>query len=520
MHRRVPFGGDRPLARHAPVIVCVVLLVAAHLLVGARYGLHRDEMYFVACGRRLAAGYVDHPPFVPLVARVACAFGGCDVVGLRLPSLLARIAALVLSLRMVRTLGGGRFAETVTGLAMVFAPAFLRMGKILCIPVFEPVFWTGGALILLHLSRGGPRWWWLVLGAIIGLGTLNKHSMLIWAVGAALAVLLMPALRVQLQSVWPWCAVVLVGVVVLPNLVWQREHQWATLEFLRTMRSGILAEIPRALFALGQVLYMHPFAAVIWLPGLWLSLGRRSHGADRAFGVIYLAAATLLLLTRGKPYYLAPAYPPLFAIGAIAWERWLTRFRSRAVFVTTQLTTGLTMSALTLPVLPLPQLDAAVGAMLGRVVPPIALTHDLHDEHGWKPLVQVVGTTWHGLSSDLQRRTEILTQNYGQAAAIDHFGPSVGLPKAASGHMSYFLWGPTKPDADAVLAVGLPPNWLARHCGSVNVRGVVDHPLAVPSERRVPLVLCRGLSQPLARLWPELKRYDHRLPTPAGTGHP
>jgi hypothetical protein len=493
-----------------------VLLVAGHLFVGARYGMHRDEMYFVACGHRLAAGYVDHPPFVPFVARAACALGGCDVTGLRIAPLLARIATVVLTVLLVQALRGGAFAQAVAGLAMVVAPAFLRMGKILCIPVFEPLFWTSGVLILLRLSRGGPRWWWLVLGAVVGVGTLNKHTMLIWALGAAVGTLIEPRLRTQLRSVWPWLGALVAVLVMLPNLIWQRENHWATLEFLRTIHSGMLAEIPRALFALGQLLYMHPFAALVWLPGLWLCIVRPSNGGvERAFGAIYLVALSVFLLTRGKPYYLAPAYPPLFAVGAVAWERWLTRFRSRAFFVTMQLSTGLAMAALTLPVLSLPRMDAAVGMLLGRIVPPMALTHDLHDEYGWKELAAVVGEAWRSLSREEQQRTQIVTRNYGEAAALDYFGAGLGLPHAASGHMTYHLWGPEKPDADAILAVGLRHEWLASRCARLEQRAVVDHVLATPVERSVPVVLCRGLTKPVRDLWPELKRYDNSAGEPS-----
>jgi hypothetical protein len=503
------------VGRHAPLLGCVLLIVVGHLLIGSRYGVHRDEMYFVACGRQLAAGYVDHPPLVPAVARGACSVGGCGTGSLRLPSLVARVAAVVLTILLVRTLGGGPFAQTMAGLAVVFAPAYLRMGKILCLPVFEPVFWTAGALLLVRLARDEAGRHWLVLGLVVGVGTLNKHTMSIWALGAAIASLTVPRLRAQLRTAWPWLGLGVAVVAMVPNVLWQWQHNYATLEFLRTIRSGMLAEIPRSLFVAGQLLYMHPFSALLWLPGLWLCLVRPGgEGATRAFGIIFLVGFGAFLVTRGKPYYLAAAYPPLFAAGAIGWERRLKRWSSRGVLVGAQVTTGVAMAVLTLPVLSLPRMDAVVGAMFGRVVPPIALTHDLHDEYGWGALAESVAAVWRELPPDEQARTEIVTGNYGEAAAIDYFGPVLGLPRAASGHMNYFLWGPTKPDADMVLAVGLRPDWLARSCGRLEERGGADHPLAAPSERRVPLVLCRDLAKPLGNLWPELKRYDNSADRP------
>lgn len=489
---------------------CLLLIVVGHFLIGKRYGVHRDEMYFVACGRQLAAGYVDHPPFVPSLARATSSLGGCGVGSLRIPSLIARIAAVVLTFVLVRALVGGSFAQTLAGLAVVFAPAYLRMGKILCIPVFEPVFWTAGALLLVVLARGGPKWCWVVIGLVVGVGTANKHTMLVWALGAAVGSLTVPRLRAQLSSVWPWLGVSIAAVAIVPNLVWQRDNGYATFEFLRTLRTGMLAEIPRSLFVLGQLLYMHPFSALLWLPGLWLCLARPGDKVVlRALGIIFVVGFGVFLVTRGKPYYLAAAYPPLFAAGAVQWERGLRRPWTRGVFIAAQLGTGVALAVLTLPILSLPRMDAAVGAVLGRVVPPIALTHDLHDEYGWRELAESVAAVWSDLSPDEQTRTEIITQNYGEAAAIDYFGPALGLPRAASGHMNYFLWGPTKPNADTVLGVGVRPEWLAQRCARIDDRGVADHPLAAPSERRVPLVLCRGLARPLGALWPELKRYDH-----------
>jgi hypothetical protein len=166
--------------------------------------------------------------------------------------------------------------------------------------------------------------------------------------------------------------------------------------------------------------------------------------------------------------------------------------------------------------LSLPRMDAAVGKLLGAVVPPMALTHDLHDEYGWRELTDVVVDIWHAIPAKDQARTEILAGNYGEAAALDYFGAAHGLPRASSGHMTYFLWGPTNPNADTILAVGVRPDWLRGRCQQLEQRAVADHPLAAPSERHVPVVLCRGLVRPIGELWPELKRYDNSGYGPAG----
>jgi 4-amino-4-deoxy-L-arabinose transferase-like glycosyltransferase len=295
---------------HLSLLVSGVALLLLHLPTLGRYGIHRDELYFVECGIHAAAGYVDHPPLVPWIARAACELGGCGVLSLRLPSLLARLVTVALTIMLARRLGGRGLAQVVAGLAVVFAPAFQRMGKILCIPVFEPVFWTTGALLLLALARGGRPRLWLGLGLVVGLGLLNKHTMLLWAAGAGLAVIASP-LRAHLRTPWPWLALSLATAIWLPNLLWQARHDWATLEFLRNMRAGMLADIPRSLVLLGQLLYMHPFSALLWIAGL--AVGVRAAGSEgRPFIWIFCVALVAFLFTSAKPYYLAPAYPPLF----------------------------------------------------------------------------------------------------------------------------------------------------------------------------------------------------------------
>ncbi len=355
-------------------------------------------MYFVECGRHLAAGYVDHPPLVPLVARVACALGDCGVGALRLGPLVARVVTVALTVLLVRRLGGKGFAQWIAGLAVILAPAFLRMGKILCIPVFEPVFWTGGTLLLLDIARGASPRLWLAVGAIAGAGLLNKHTMLVWGLGAAVGAIVVAELRATLRTRWPWLGAALAIAMTMPNVVWQAQNDFATVEFLRQAQAGMLAQIPRVLFLSGQLLYMHPFAALLWIPALWVA-ATRAEPAGRIFGAIFAFGLVTFLVTRGKPYYLAPAYPPLFALGAVLWERRLQGVGSRLALVLAQVATGVATAVLTLPYLPLPTIDAKVGQLFGKVVPPIALTHDLHDEYGWREQAESVARGWRSAGS-------------------------------------------------------------------------------------------------------------------------
>jgi hypothetical protein len=484
---------------------CVLLVLAIHLPIFTAYGIHGDELYFVECGKHLAAGYVDHPPLVPFLARVACQLGGCSVAALRIAPLLSRVLSVVLTIVLVRRLGGGAFAQWCAGAAVVLAPAFMRMGNMLCIPVFEPVFWTAGSLLLFEIARSASPRLWLLVGALVGLGFLNKHTMLLWALGAAVSALTVRELRATLRTPFPWLGAIVALAIAAPNVVWQVQNDYATIEFLRNVRAWTVAEVPRSLFLASQLLYMHPFAALLWMPALWMTLRGREPQA-RIFGIIFSVALATFLVAHGKPYYIAPAYPPLFAVGALCWERFLVRARARGAFIGAQLGTGAALAWTALPFLPLPSLDAAIVAVSRGAVPPLDLTYELHDEHGWREQAEAVGRVWRSLPPEDRVRAEIVTSNYGEAGALNRFGPAEQLPRASSGHMTHFLWGPTNPGARVIVGVGLRRAWLSRRCSSVQQVAVLDHPLAVPGERGVPVVVCR-LSQPLGALWHELKQF-------------
>jgi 4-amino-4-deoxy-L-arabinose transferase-like glycosyltransferase len=489
--------------------------VTLHLWLIERYGYHRDELYFIECGKRLAFGYVDHAPFVPWVAAVAGVFDH-HLIALRLPSVLAGAASILMTVLLARAWGGGAIAQLVSGLSVLSAPAFLRMSKILCIPVFEPLYWTGCALVLTRILHGGSPKLWLAVGAIAGIGLLTKHSMLFWALGLAVGTLLTASLRSTLRTPWPWLGAVVAIALFSPNLVWQAQNDWATLEFLRAISQGMLAQIPRALYVAGQVLYMNPLTLPVWLGGLWFLFSERGR-RYRPFGWLFLTVFFVQLALKSKPYYLAAAYPPLFAAGGLLVERMSRRKpwfgRAAVAEVGAAVALGVLLS---LPVFSLETTDRLLARAIGWAVPPIALTHDLHDEYGWREQAQTLARIRDSaLTPDERSSTIVLTGNYGEASAVQFFGPDLDLPRAASGHMNYYLWNLPVADPAAVIAYGLPAETLNRLFEEVAVVGELGHPLAHPAEQHVPVYRCRRPRQPLREAWPSLKRYGNAVSTQA-----
>ncbi|HZO12612.1 MAG TPA: glycosyltransferase family 39 protein [Polyangiaceae bacterium] len=479
--------------------------VAVHIALIDRYGYHRDELYFIACGERLALGYVDHPPLVPWIAALAGLLFDHSLFGLRILPALAGGATVLLTTCLVRELGGGPRAVLLAGLAVVIPPAFLRMGKILCIPVFEPLFWTLASLLVVRIVHGHKKQLWLAVGLVVGMGLLNKHSMLLWVAGMGVGLVATP-LRRELRSPMPWLGLALAFAVVAPNLWWQAQNGWATVVFLRSMSAHLLARVPASLFLLGQILYMHPLTLPVWLGGLAFFF---THARYRALGWSFLVVIAALLITGAKPYYAAPAYPVLFAGGGVALERLFAGRRwAHSLSVATMSAGGLALGFMSVPVLDVQRIDAVLGTTLGWIVDPNELTRELHDEHGWREQAAAVMRVYGELPARERAVAVVLTGNYGQASAVNFFR-SDREPPAVSGHMSYHLWGIDADRGDVAIAYGLPRARLSELYDDVQEVAQIDHPLAMPQERHLPLYVCRRPSVPLARAWPSLRRYVH-----------
>ncbi len=496
------------------LIACFsVAKLLLHLVFAGKYGYMGDELYFIECGRHPSFGYVDHAPMVPWVARASTWLFGGSLTGLRFFSALAGAVTVALAMVLARRMGGSRFAQVAAGLCALIAPAYLRMGSILCLPAFETLWLTAASLLIVILiQRNDPRLW-LPVAALVGIGLLTKHTMLYWALGIAVGVAATP-LRRHARGLWMWAGGALVAALFLPNLVWQSRNGWPTLEFLRHINEDQLSGIPRSLFLLGQVLYMHPLALPVWGAGLF-SLFTRDGERYRVLGWLYLTALAILLVNHAKPYYLVPAYPPLLAAGAAWWERRLALrgLRRAPVAVTAALVLGgVLVAPLSLPILPLGKADGYVQRLFGfALADSTDLTSEFHEQVGWREQATAVARVYRGLRPQERNVCGILAHDYSQASAINVLGADLGLPRAVSGHMTYYLWGPGDMNGAVVIAVGYPPRELERLFAEVRWAESVRNSMASQLQRDVAIYVCRGSRRPIQEMWPSLKRYSFMI---------
>ena len=498
----VPAPPTRTPATESALIVlfgAVALLV--HLLTNGRYGYFRDELYYLACARHLAFGYVDQPPLSILLLRLSEALFGDSLFAIRVLPALAGAATVALTGLIARELGGRGWAIALACAGSLCALFNLAVGSFFSMNAFEPLFWMGIVYLLVRIINGGALTLWLWFGTLLGLGIENKHSTLFFAAGVFIALLLTSERRHFAQK-WIWLGGLLTFAIALPNIVWEARHHWATYELLNNIahsnKNVVLSPVE---FIAQQANFMNPVTLPLWLGGLVWLFGSRAGRRYCTIGIIYLVTLAEFIILHGKSYYLAPAYPMLFAAGGVAIERvFAVRFTwlKPALFAII-LVAGALFAPVIVPIL-LP--DKLVGYMRAiHFEPPrtetshtAALPQIFADQFGWEEMVGSVAHVYHHLRSEDQKRAAIFCQNYGEAGAIDFFGPTLGLPPAISGHQNYFLWGPRDWNGEVILVLDTDDEDERKLFSSVEDLGqVVSSPWAMPFEQRNHIYLCRDL---------------------------
>ena len=497
---RVP--ARSPLAPIAlrPVLGIAALLVVIELLVAARYGFHRDELYFLACARHLAWGYVDQPPLVPAVARFSTALFGPSVVGLRVWPALAGAAAVFLTALIARELGGGRRAQELGALAAATSAEMLAILHLLSTAAFDLLFWAAITVLVARLVRTGDQRLWLAIGAVTGAGLMNKYNVAFLIAGVLFGLIAGGYARL-LRGGWPWAGLALALAILSPNLIWNAQHHWAALAMLRALHNensslgASLSFFPAQLFIVGPVLL------VFWLGGLrWLY--RSSLG--RPLALAYVGLVVLDTLSGAKSYYLGGMYSALFAAGGV-WAEQRLSTRSGAHTTRCVAIGMIAGGAVTLP-LALPVLPVGAQAHSGWEG---NINKDLSATVGWQRVVRQVAGVASTLAPAERARLVVFTGDYGAAGAVDLYGTRYGLPHAISGHNNYWWWGPGNiADGTTAIAVNLDKAYLQTIFSDVTPAGTVDTGHGIWTEERGdPIWICRGQKVPWAVAWPNAGHY-------------
>jgi 4-amino-4-deoxy-L-arabinose transferase-like glycosyltransferase len=487
----------------AVLIYVASATILIQLLLGGRFGFHRDELATLDDARHLAWGYIAYPPITPFFGRLSLMLFGTSLSGFRFFAAMAQAISVVLTGLMARELGGRRGAQLVAAAAAI--PFCLASGALMQYVAFDYLFWVLGAYFMIRLLRSEDPRWWLAIGATIGLGMMAKYTMGFFAIGIVAGVLLTKSRR-DLASKWLWMGVGLSILIFLPNFVWQAHHHFISLDFLHHIHERDV-RIGRAKDFLPDQLKYTLLGFPLWIAGLYFYLFSKAGSRFRSVGWMYLVPLVLFIAAKGRGYYLAPAYPMLYAAGSVWGEQTLLSLRRPWAAAAR----ALAWTALALDIV----LTAAI------VIPPAAVNSpfwkfasknngDLVEELGWPELVQTVAGIRDALPADDRVHLGILAGNYGEAGAINLYGPNFGLPQAISGVNSFWQRGYGNPPPETLIVIGLSRGFLERNFTSCQIAGHSPNPYNIKNEEtsdHPDIFVCRGLRQSWPDFWKDFQYY-------------
>ena len=480
------------------------------------YGLFIDEFYYLACASHLAWGYVDHPPLsIAMLAAIRAVAGDSLLVVRFVPAAMAASVAIATGL-LARRLGAGAFGQALAAIAMVTAGVPMVLFSFYSMNALDVLLWVLVFHVLVRIEQEEWSRGWLVFGAVLGLGLQNKHTILLLLFGLLAGMLLTPARR-HLKSPWFGLGLVIAGLIVLPNVLWQVANGWPSLEFYRNADQLKNNPIPPLEVLVMQILFMNPAAFVVWLVGLIFLLGKGGEGKFRHLAIAYVVLLTMLVVgQKSRPDRLTPMYPLLFAAGAAALEQLLRRRGFtwlRPVAIGVVVAGGLVFVPVGLPLLP-PSFVSDYGAKLG-LVPQIEagagkrspLPQWLSDRLEWQLFVDDVVEVVESLPETERARAAIVAPSYGHAGALQLLGRDRGLPPVYSGHNNYSLWGPPSDSVTTLIVVGSRERDLRDVFAEVELAGTHLCRQCTPWRDEMPVWIVRGRTRPMSEIWGAARRF-------------
>jgi len=484
------------------LLLLALLKIVLHTLTNGQYGFHRDELATLEDARYLAWGYVVYPPVTPLIARLALTLFGPSLVGLRFFAVLAQGIAMVLAGLMAREMGGTRWAQLAAAIAAGVAPVAFVSGTMFQYVSFDHLFWVLTAYFVVRLLKSEDPRWWLGIGASIGAGMMTKYTMAFLVVGIVAGVLFTSARRF-LRSPWLWCGVALSLLIFLPNLLWQVHHNFISLDFLKFIHTRDVRLGRTDNFLVGQLWKSTgAVTAPLWLAGLYFLFAVPAGKRFRPIAWMYVFPLALFFFAKGREYYLAPAYPSLFAAGAVFAEHWLAGLAStRARRLRRSFWSALAVSTVLLALVLLP--IAPLGSRWWFVAD--KLNGNFNEEIGWPEMVATVAQIRDSLPPDDRAHFGILAGDAGEAGAIHLYGRAYGLPDAISGSNSNWFRGYGDPPPQTAIVIGFHRDDAESIFVSCQPAGHLTNPFNIENSAvgdYTDLFVCRQPRRPWPVLWP------------------
>lgn len=494
-------------------LVCFLFHVMVNL--NGAYGFFRDELYYLACSDHLAWGYVDQPPFSLYLLKLSRLIFGDSLTAVRLFPAMAHSGTVVLAGLMSREMGGKGYAIFLSAFVVMLTPILIAMNGFFSMNSIDIFIWSLAIFLILRIINTRKSTCWIWLGLVLGIGLLNKISVLFLSAGIFVGFLLVN--REWFTTRWPYIAGIIAFVLFVPYIIWNLQHDMAHLEFIQNASAGKYSGRTRMDFIGEQFLFLNPLASPLWMGGLLALFFYKPLKEYRIVGLIFITAFMILFLNRtSKGEYMAPAYACLFAAVAVFIEQRFVHARIkwlRYVYPVVLLASIIVLLPMIVPVLPVEKyipyarsLGFAPDSNEGKEL--AELPQFYADMFGWEEKAADIAKVFNTLSEEEKAKCVIYSMNYGRCGAIDFFGEKYGLPKSVGSHNNYWLWGTREYQGEVVIILGETMEEHQDDFESCKLAGVSKCKYCMPYENNVNIFICRGLKYKMEDIWPTTKHYE------------
>ena len=478
-----------------------------HMIFAENYGYFRDELYYIVSGtQHLSLGYVDFPPLIAYVAAILNVTSKDSLLAIRAVPALNEALLVFVAGMMARELGGGARAQLLAAVSTLTSFAFLTFGSLFTPDSFDSVWWSLLALVVIRIvKRREPRLW-VAAGLVIGVGLLTKLTILFFVGALLLSFIAIPSTRQYLRSKWIGAACLLPLAFILPMIYWNYVNGWPMVHFYEDFRGDVSGGGPVG-FSYTQLALMTFLDVPIFLMGLYFYLRSNQGRQLRPLGLSYILLFAFMIGLNMKPYYLAPAYPMLFAGGAMVIEKssvsnkGLSRWFGSRPYLAGLVLVAVLLAPVAMPILSPPTVISKYGASDYQISP-------LPDEYGWSGMVSNLSHAFNALPVSIRTQACIFTSNYGEASAVNFFGKDLGLPKAISGHNNYYVWGPGSCTGHVLITVGEQLSDVQQIQANATLLTTLNCQYCIYYESSLPVFLLVDQNLSISSVWSQLRHYD------------
>jgi hypothetical protein len=484
------------------------------------YELFRDELYYIACSKRLAFGYYDHPPFATFLLSIIRLFFGDSILAIRFLPILVNTLLIFIAGIITKKLGGKKFAQGIACLSVSICPFYLILNSFYSMNSFESLLLTCCVLILIIIIQEDKNHYWLLWGLITGIGLINKHTFAVYEFAILIGMTFTP-LRKYFFDKYFWLGIFISIVIILPNVIWQIQNDFISAAYYKNIIAYNSTTLPLT-FIIMQIIALNPLVFPVCLLGIIFLFLKTEGKPYRVFGWMFLISFFYFLFMKvNRPDRLAPVYPILMSGGSIMAELWINKINRNWIkhfIIAILIIGGIISFSLFLQILP-PEILVRYNQTIGlsnqgigdigeegiRVMPIIGqvIYHQMFcDRLGWKSMATDVATVYNKMSDQDKKEAVIFAANYGEASAIEFYGSQYNLPTVISTHYNYWLWGFNNATGDLMISIGYDKEILDIFFEKVEETGIIHTcDYCMDNENNLPIYICRKIKIPMKELW-------------------